>query len=111
MVMNLLREGKIFDMLENGELPKDQGKILYHTCRDVENDEDEETGIIRVLTLKEDEVARTEYVCPECNHHAYLEKEWKRPFSVKCEECGNRIKVPRIKDKMKRKRKKRTKEK
>lgn len=105
--MDLLEEGKIVEKIKKGEIGK--GNLLYHTVREVENSEGEKTGNIRVLAMKEDEIARTEYICPECQNHGYIEKEWKRPFSVKCENCGNRIKVPRIKDKVKRERKKRTK--
>ena len=77
----------------------------YHTWREISVD-GEKKGEIRILVL-EDKVARTEYMCPDCGNHGYVEKEWKRPFSIKCEKCGNTIKVPRLKDQMKRETKKR----
>ena len=63
----------------------------YHTFRELENN-----GKIRVLVLKKDNIARCEYICPYCNHNGYCEREWKRPFSVKCEKCGKTIRVPRL---------------
>ncbi len=72
---------------KNGIKPKD---CRYHTLRTVGS------GKIRVLVLK-DGIARTEYLCPDCSHHGYEEKEWKRPFSVKCSSCGKTIRVPRLK--------------
>lgn len=81
-------------------------KCRYHTWRDLEED-GEKKGEIRVLVLKDEEKARVEYCCPECGKKFFTEEKWKRPFSVKCENCGNRIKVPRIKDKVKRETKKR----
>lgn len=102
--MSLLEEGVIAEKVRKNELGKNG--LLYHTCRELKNEEGEKTGEIRVLALKSDGIARTEYVCPKCSNHGFVEKEWKRPFSAKCEKCGNRMKVPRIKDKVKRERKK-----
>jgi Fe2+ or Zn2+ uptake regulation protein len=70
---------------------------VYHTLRTLENN-----GKIRVLVLK-DQIARCEYICPKCGHYGYCEKEWKRPFSVKCDGCNFTIKVPRLRDEIKRK--------
>ncbi len=77
---------------------------LYHTWRELEKD-GEKKGEIRILVL-EDNKARAEYKCPDCGHHGYLEREWKRPFNVKCDNCGNTIRVPRLKDQIKREKKK-----
>ncbi|NOZ81924.1 MAG: hypothetical protein GXO63_02120 [Candidatus Micrarchaeota archaeon] len=74
---------------KNGIKPSD---CKYHTLRSLENN-----GKVRVLVLKSDSVARTEYICPGCSHHGYTEKEWRRPFSVKCEKCGFLIRVPKLK--------------
>lgn len=83
----------------------DVQKFHYHTWRQLEND-----GEVRVLVWEEDDPARTEYVCPDCGHHGYHEQEWKRPFWVECEECGNKFNVPKLKDKAKRERKKKMEE-
>ena len=76
-------------------------KFKYHTWRKIEGGK----GEIRILVL-EDGVARCEYVCPKCQHHAYNESEWKRPFATKCEACGAKVAVPKLRDAMKREMKK-----
>ena len=74
---------------------------LYHTQRTTKNKKGEMTGKIRVLATK-DNVARVEYICPECTSYGYQEVEWKRPFYVKCEKCGTKLGVPKMKDEAKR---------
>ena len=69
------------------------------------NKKGELKGKIRVLVPKDGElrgIALVEYVCPECEHYAYMETKWKRPFSVKCVNCGLLIRVPRLRDQAKR---------
>jgi len=61
----------------------------YHTQRKLENG-----GKIRVLVLHG--TAHVEYICPRCGHYEYLTKPWKRPFSVKCGNCGHTIKVQKM---------------
>lgn len=73
----------------------------YHTWRDLEENE-KKKGEIRVLVL-EDNVAHVEYKCPGCGHEAYEERPWKRPFNVKCEKCGQLIRVSKLKDHVKKK--------
>ena len=75
----------------------------YHTWRELEKD-GEKKGEIRILVL--DNVARAEYLCPDCGHHGYIEREWKRPFNITCDGCGATIRVPRLKDQIKREKKK-----
>lgn len=77
---------------------------VYHTWRDIEDENEEKKGEIRVLVLK-DNVARVEYKCPECGHEAYEEKPWKRPFNVKCGNCGALIRVSKMKNQIKKKKK------
>ena len=83
-------------------LPRD---CLYHTWRDAKNSKKQPTGKIRVLAWKGDGVARSEYICPECKKYGYQESEWKRPFSVKCEHCGFRITVPKMREEFKKEKK------
>jgi peptide subunit release factor 1 (eRF1) len=84
-------------IIQNKILPKD---CLYHTNRTIKNKKNQPTGSIRVLATK-DKIARVEYTCPECEHKAYTEQEWKRPFYVKCAKCNNKISVPKMKDQAK----------
>ncbi|HDI02682.1 MAG TPA: hypothetical protein ENF95_00940 [Candidatus Aenigmarchaeota archaeon] len=93
--MNLTRIAEY--IREKGIKPSD---CVYHTWRDLEDESGEKKGEIRVLVL-EDNVARVEYQCPKCGHVGYEEKPWKRPFSVKCEECGHLIRVPKLRDQIK----------
>ena len=98
--MNFIGVVQIFDKIskfikEKGIKPSD---CSYHTLRSLENN-----GKIRVLVLKEDGIARCEYICPYCSHYGYEEKPWKRPFSVKCGKCGKSIRVPKLLSELKKK--------
>ena len=89
---------KIQDFIaKNSIKPSD---CLYHTNRTIRNKEKQPTGSIRVLATK-DGKARVEYKCPECFHSDYAEQEWKRPFSVRCEKCGLKITVPKLREQAK----------
>jgi len=79
--------------------------FVYHTWRDIENEKGEKIGEIRVLVL-DDNMARVEYHCPECGKEFFEETEWKRPFSVKCKNCGKLIRVPKLREQIKREMKK-----
>lgn len=85
-------------IVKNNILPKD---CLYHTNRTAKNSRKQPTGKIRVLVPKSDGKARAEYICPECGFYGYTETEWKRPFSVKCEKCGFKISVPKMRQEAK----------
>jgi predicted RNA-binding Zn-ribbon protein involved in translation (DUF1610 family) len=61
---------------------------------------------MRVLVERGSTEAHAEYICPECQHYAYTKAEWKRPFSVKCEKCGFKVSVPKLRDEAKRESKK-----
>lgn len=90
---------KIQKFVESNGIQPSQ--CLYHTQRSVKNKKGEVTGKIRVLATN-DSKARAEYVCPECSSYGYQETEWKKPFSVKCEKCGAKISVPKMKAEAKR---------
>ncbi|HLD83381.1 MAG TPA: hypothetical protein VI979_00840 [archaeon] len=87
--------GKIDDYIAANFLKP--SSTLYHTNRSVDG-----TGKIRVLVPKSDGIARVEYKCPKCAHESYVEQEWKRPFAIKCEGCGAKIAVPKLKQQFKR---------
>ncbi|MBS3055989.1 MAG: hypothetical protein J4473_00995 [Candidatus Aenigmarchaeota archaeon] len=71
----------------------------YHTNRTVKGKKG--IGKMRVL-VHMNGVAMVEYTCPECAHISYTEEKWKRPFSIKCEKCGVKISVPKLREQMKR---------
>jgi DNA-directed RNA polymerase subunit RPC12/RpoP len=90
---------KIDEFIEKHKiLPRD---CEYHTNRDITGKSGKK-GKLRVLAWKKDNMARVEYVCPECLKYGYQETEWKRPFSIKCEHCGIKIAVPKMKEQFKR---------
>lgn len=75
------------------------GQYKYVTNRILANKKGEEKGKIRVLVKINSDIAEVDYVCPECGFSEHTEKEWKRPFSVKCSKCGFLMRIPRLKDK------------
>jgi len=91
--------GRIQDyIIKNNIKPSE---CTYHTWRDVKNSKKQIAGKIRVLVPKGSTVAMVEYKCPECGYEAYKEEMWRRPFSMKCDKCGFRIAVPKMKDEAK----------
>ncbi len=82
------------------------GKFRYVTNRTVVIKDGEEKGRIKVLVKEGSDIAETDYVCPECGFCGHVEPEWKRPFSVKCSKCGFLMKLRRLKDEIKREKKK-----
>lgn len=88
-------------VVKNNILPKN---CNYHTQRSTKNSKGQITGKIRVLAFQGK--AMVEYVCPECASYGYLEQEWKRPFYAKCEKCGFKMSVPKMKQEFKKEQKK-----
>jgi hypothetical protein len=81
------------------------GNYKYITNRVLLNKAGQETGNIAVMVPNGTDMARIRYRCPECSHTHQGEIEWKRPFSVKCSGCGVVIKLPRLKDEIKKEKK------
>lgn len=91
---------KIQEIIEKKKvLPSE---ALYHTNRSALDSKGRPAGKIRVLALKEDNIARFEYICPECGKYGYNESEFKRPLFTKCRHCGFKINVPKMKQQFKR---------
>jgi len=82
-----------------------ESKIKYITTRDLKNSKGDIKGKVRVLVMKNQTNALVKYTCPECLYTSKMEKEWKRPFHFKCEKCGFLIRVPRLKEEIKKERK------
>jgi len=74
----------------------------YVTNRPLKNKAGEEKGKIKILVPRGSDTAQISYVCPECGFSEEKEQEWRRPFVVKCPKCGATIKIPRLRDEMKR---------
>jgi peptide subunit release factor 1 (eRF1) len=77
------------------------GLYRYVTNRTLENRNGEVKGRIKVLVPNDSETAQVDYVCPECGFSAHNEQEWKRPFVVVCSKCGAKLKIPKLKDDIK----------
>lgn len=82
------------------------GMFRYITNRTVLSKTGHGNGRIRVVVRTDSDKAEVDYTCPECTNSQHLESEWKRPFSVKCSKCGFLIRLARLKDEVKRGKKK-----
>ena len=85
------------------------GMYRYVTNRTIKDKEGKAAGKIRVIVKEGSDTADVDYVCPECGFGGHAKQEWKRPFNVKCSKCGFVIKLARLKDEMKKDKKKRKK--
>lgn len=85
----------------------DYDRVEYATNREVENDEGEQTGYIKMFSY-DNELFFYELKCPYCEHVSEGEEELdSRPWWIECPECGRSTNVYRIKDKHEKKVKKR----
>ncbi len=82
------------------------GNYKYITNRVLLSKAGEEKGSIAVLVPNDSDTAKVRYRCPECGHSEMTEQEWKRPFSVKCSGCGFLMRLARLKDELKKEKKK-----
>ncbi len=82
------------------------GQFRYVTNRCVKDSAGEEKGKMKVLVRQDSDTAEVDYVCPECGNSQHVEQEWKRPFAVKCSKCELSIKLVRLKDEIKKEKKK-----
>ncbi len=81
------------------------GKYRFVCNRKVENKEKELTGSVKAYVPKEENMVYIEYVCAECGFSEKMKQEWKRPFNVKCSKCGFLMRIPKLKDQVKREKK------
>jgi len=82
------------------------GNYRYITNRVLKNKNGEEKGRLRGFVRNDSDNIEGDYECPECGHKDKINQVWKRPFNVKCSKCGFLMKIPKIKDEMKREKKK-----
>lgn len=61
----------------------------------------EAAGRVKAFVKTDADMLEGEYKCPECGNEGKIGQEFKRPLSVKCEQCGNVIKLPKLKGKKK----------
>jgi transcription initiation factor IIE alpha subunit len=82
------------------------GQFRYVTNRTMKNSVGEDKGRIRVIVKQGSDTAEVDYTCPECLFGGHMELEWKRPFSVKCSKCGSLMKLSKLKNEIKKDKKK-----
>jgi len=86
-----------------------RGKVLnyrYITNRSVENKAGQPTGNVRARVAADSDVLEGFYKCPECGNAGRISQPFKRPVNIKCEKCGFLMKVPKLKDQLKKDKKK-----
>ncbi len=79
------------------------GNYKYITNRTLRNKNNEEKGRLKAFVRNGSDTAEGEYECPECGHKDRINQVWKRPFSVRCSKCGFLMKIPKLKNEIKKK--------
>jgi DNA-directed RNA polymerase subunit RPC12/RpoP len=85
-----------------------KGKVLnyrYITNRVVKNSRGEDTGSIRARVKAGSDMVEGFYKCPECGNQGKVNQLFKRPLNVRCEKCGFLLKLPKLKDELKKEKK------
>lgn len=77
------------------------GQFRFVSNRSVKNSKGQDTGNMRVLVRTGSETAETRYKCPECLFEEEMQAPWERPFLVTCTKCQFKIKLPKLKDEIK----------
>jgi transcription elongation factor Elf1 len=73
----------------------------YITNRVLANKAGKPAGSIRARVKADSNVLEGFYKCPECGHDGRVNQEFKRPLNIKCEACGITLKLPKLKDEIK----------
>jgi len=76
-------------------------KYRFVSNRVIKNSKGEDRGKMRVLVPHDSGNAQVDYVCPECGLSKHVETAWERPFSVRCSKCDFLMKLPKLKDEVK----------
>jgi predicted nucleic acid-binding Zn ribbon protein len=85
-----------------------RGKVLnyrYITNRSVNNKAGEPTGNIRARVRADSDTLEGFYKCPECGHNGKISQAFRRPINVKCENCSFLMRLPKLKDEIKKEKK------
>ncbi|MBI4175958.1 MAG: hypothetical protein HY518_02040 [Candidatus Aenigmarchaeota archaeon] len=77
------------------------GVYKYITNRVLQSTAGKANGNIAVAVRNDSADANVKYTCPECTNKQQTSQAWKRPFSIKCSQCGFLMRLPRLKDEMK----------
>ena len=68
----------------------------YVSNRGLKNQKGEDAGRLQVLVKVNSTMADVKYKCPECLKEAQKQQEWKKPFNVKCDQCGNLMRLAKL---------------
>ena len=82
------------------------GNFSYITNRTVQNRAGEMIGKIAVLVRKGSTLAEYKYTCPECGDQRDGSQEFHRPITIRCHKCGYLMKLSKLKDELKKEKKK-----
>lgn len=82
------------------------GSYRMVSNRTLTNSAGEEKGRLRIRVPNDSDTAEGDYLCPECGSQGKVSQEWNRPFNVKCGKCGFLMRMARLKDEIKREKKK-----
>lgn len=82
------------------------GIYRFMMNRAVQSKEGKETGRIKAAVKTGSETLEGEYTCPECLKAGKVKQPFQRPIKVKCASCGHLIQVAKLKDELKKEKKK-----
>ncbi|RLI96514.1 MAG: hypothetical protein DRO99_04315 [Candidatus Aenigmatarchaeota archaeon] len=76
------------------------GAFRYVTNRTLADKEgNADAGRIKAFVKNGSDMLEGEYKCPGCGNEGMINQFFKRPISVKCENCGFLMKLPKLKGK------------
>lgn len=82
------------------------GNYRIVSNRVMKNKAGEEKGRLRIRVPNDSDTAEGDYLCPECGNQGQVNQEWKRPFNIKCGKCSFPMRMAKLKDEIKRDKKK-----
>lgn len=81
------------------------GNYSYITNRTLQNKAGKENGRIAILVRKGSVTAEYKYTCPECGDARDGQQEFRRPITIRCQKCGYLMKLAKLKDQLKKEKK------
>jgi ribosomal protein L37AE/L43A len=82
------------------------GNYSYITNRTLQDKAGQEKGRIAIRVKTGSATAEYNYTCPECGDSRNGTQEFRRPILVRCQKCGYMMKLPKLKDELKKEKKK-----
>jgi uncharacterized protein (DUF983 family) len=83
------------------------GMFSFVTNRTVANKAGkEDAGRVKAFVKTGGTTLEGDMTCPECGQSCKINQVFKRPLAVKCSSCGETVKLARLKDEIKKDRKK-----